>query len=164
MNEHAFPYEQNETDAVEYYYGIHNDDENAGRHQPLGACSTPATRALAWPNTLQHRVAPFELVDKARPGSRSILVYFLVDPYRRVRSTASVPPQQRSWLARELRRMALFRLLSDELLELILSYLPGLLTYEQACERRAHLMHERKFFEGMVNEEVFERPFSLCEH
>ena len=63
---------------------------------------------LAWPNTLQHRVAPFELADRTKPGHRAIVVAFLVDPYSPVLSTAVVPPQQRNWLVMELRAMPLF--------------------------------------------------------
>ena len=71
-------------------------------------------------------VAPFELLDKSLPGKRAILVYFLVDPYVKVRSTGTVPPQQAEWLARELRRMGRFRELPAEVLSLILSHVPGL--------------------------------------
>jgi hypothetical protein len=164
-----FPYEQNELESPFIYYGIKSDHDETGQgrhmqHQSLGYCSTPAGRALAWPNTYQHRVAPFELEDPTRPGHREILVYFLVDPYRRVRSTSTVRPQQREWWARELRRMPLFEWLSDEILMHVLSFVPGLMTFEQAVERRARLMRERKFIETKANRQVFERPFSLCEH
>ncbi len=171
VNENGFEFEQNCFDEAEAYYGIVNgepfDDERCpeeGRHQSLGGCSTPARRTLAWPNTLQHRVAPFELSDPSAPGHRSILVFFLVDPFACVRSTATVPPQQREWLAMELRRMPRFAALPPDVLHLVLSFVPGLMTFEQAAKRRAALMHERKFFETIVNEEIYERPFSLCEH
>ncbi|KAK9791446.1 hypothetical protein SCARD494_07629 [Seiridium cardinale] len=69
--------------------------------QTLGSVSTPQGRLLAFPNTLQHKVEPFELVDKTKPGHRRILVLWLVDPYYRIASTRNVPPQQHDWWAPE---------------------------------------------------------------
>jgi len=37
-------------------------------------------RCIAFPNIYQHRVSPFELRDKSKPGHRKILAFFLVDP------------------------------------------------------------------------------------
>jgi hypothetical protein len=45
----------------------------------------------------QHRVSPFELVDPTKPGHRRFIALWLVDPHKRIISTANVPPQQRSW-------------------------------------------------------------------
>jgi len=65
--------------------------------QDLGSVSTPQGRLLAFPNTLQHKVEGFELIDKTRPGHRRFLVLWLVDPHYRICSTRNVPPQQESW-------------------------------------------------------------------
>lgn len=54
-------------------------------------------RLLTFPNTLQHRVSPFSLADRSKPGHRKILALFLIDPSRRVISTANVPPQREDW-------------------------------------------------------------------
>ena len=54
--------------------------------------------------------------------------------------------------------------LPREVLDRILSFVPGVLSYEEAAARRARLMSERKYLERVVTEELFERPFSLCEH
>lgn len=67
--------------------------------QDLGSVTTPQGRLLAFPNTLQHKVEPFELVDKSRPGHRRFLALWLVDPHYRICSTRNVPPQQESWWA-----------------------------------------------------------------
>lgn len=72
-------------------------DEAAIQH--LGSVSTPQGRLLAFPNTLQHKVEPFELVDKTRPGHRRFLALWLVDPHYRICSTRNVPPQQQDWWA-----------------------------------------------------------------
>lgn len=66
--------------------------------QNLGSVTTPQGRLLAFPNTLQHKVEPFELVDKTKPGHRRFLILWLVDPHYRICSTRNVPPQQDSWL------------------------------------------------------------------
>jgi hypothetical protein len=45
----------------------------------------------------QHRVSPFKLVDPTKPGHRRFIALWLVDPTKRVISTANIPPQQMSW-------------------------------------------------------------------
>jgi hypothetical protein len=45
----------------------------------------------------QHRVSPFELIDPTKPGHRRFVALWLVDPTKRIISTANVPPQQLSW-------------------------------------------------------------------
>jgi hypothetical protein len=45
----------------------------------------------------QHRVSPFSLRDRTKPGHRRFVALWLVDPYIRIISTANVPPQQRDW-------------------------------------------------------------------
>ena len=90
------------------------DSEGAELNQPLGECSTPAGRSLAWVNSMQHQVQPFELADPSRPGHRKILCFFLVDGATRVPSTATCPPQQADWMAAELLAMPLFFRLPKE--------------------------------------------------
>ena len=154
-------YEQYDDVGVAEMYELH--DEQA-LNQSLGECTTSERRLLAWPNTLQHRVAPFELIDATQPGRRAIVVAFLVDPYVRVVSTAAVAPQQRAWLVMELRALPLFFRLPRDCFDKIVSFLADGMTFEAAAERRKRLMAERKFFVQGANEQWFERPFSLCEH
>ena len=45
----------------------------------------------------QHCVQPFHLVDPSKPGHRKILALFLVDPHKRIISTANIPCQQKEW-------------------------------------------------------------------
>jgi hypothetical protein len=129
-------YEQNDDNGLREVYGLEDED---ALNQVLGSASTPAGRCLAFPNVLQHRVAPFRLVDPTRPGHRKILAFFLVDPSARIVSTSHVPPQQ-PW--------------SDT----------STMTLEQAKGYREELMQERKFFVDEHNEQLYEREFSLCEH
>jgi hypothetical protein len=129
-------YEQNDDNGMREVYGLENEGP---LNQELGSAATPEGRCLAFPNVLQHRVAPFRLADPTRPGHRKILAFFLVDPSQRIVSTSDVPPQQ-PWAA------------------------TSTMTLEQAKQYREELMKERKFFVDEHNQVVYEREFSLCEH
>ncbi|VUC30769.1 unnamed protein product [Clonostachys rosea] len=65
--------------------------------QNYGSVETKEGRLLAFPNVFHHRVSPFELKDKTKPGHRRFIALWLVDPLTRVISTANVPPQQQDW-------------------------------------------------------------------
>ncbi|KAI9810318.1 MAG: hypothetical protein M1826_003655 [Phylliscum demangeonii] len=89
--------------------------------QPLGSVVTRPGRLLAFSNTLQHRLLPFELADKSRRGWRKILAFFLVDPTIPLISTATVPPQQRTWWAAAVRAIPPFSHLPQEIFDMIIS-------------------------------------------
>ncbi|KAF5665542.1 hypothetical protein FDENT_12561 [Fusarium denticulatum] len=65
--------------------------------QAYGDVDTPEGRLLAFPNVFQHRVSSFKLQDPTKPGHRRFIALWLVDPHRRILSTANLPPQQRDW-------------------------------------------------------------------
>ncbi|KNE65878.1 hypothetical protein AMAG_09842, partial [Allomyces macrogynus ATCC 38327] len=69
--------------------------------QDRGAATAREGRLVAFPNTYQHHVAPFELIGKTKPGHRKIVAFLLVDPSSvlgdRVVSTSRVAPQQAKW-------------------------------------------------------------------
>ncbi|KAK3339955.1 hypothetical protein B0T25DRAFT_365827 [Lasiosphaeria hispida] len=67
--------------------------------QNFGSLETRQGRLLAFPNVFQHRVSPFSLQDRTKPGHRRFIALWLVDPHRRIISTANVPPQQLDWWA-----------------------------------------------------------------
>ncbi|KAG8160806.1 hypothetical protein KVR01_009070 [Diaporthe batatas] len=91
-------YEQDDHAPLVEIFGIASGSlRQEPPYQNLGSVSTPQGRLLAFPNTLQHKVEPFELIDKKRPGHRRFLVLWLVDPHYRICSTRNVPPQQESW-------------------------------------------------------------------
>ncbi|TFK53678.1 hypothetical protein OE88DRAFT_1733567 [Heliocybe sulcata] len=140
-------------------------------NQNLGHVATKKGKCLAFPNIWQHRVSPFRLVDRSKPGHRKILCFFLVDPTTSILSTSSVPPQQLEWYVRELEQVPLMKKLPLELFEMIVSWLKpnelregGLITREQAKEERLMLMDERANFVIQQNEEVYELEFNMCEH
>ncbi|KAF4472606.1 hypothetical protein FALBO_493 [Fusarium albosuccineum] len=65
--------------------------------QRYGNVQTTQGRLLAFPNVFHHRVSPFELEDKTKPGHRRFIALWLVDPLTRIINTGNVPPQQKSW-------------------------------------------------------------------
>lgn len=69
----------------------------------LGSIETRPGRLVVFPNVYAHRVEPFELVDKTRPGYRKMIAIFLVDPGTPIISTSNVPPQQSHWATSEQR-------------------------------------------------------------
>ncbi|GJP40578.1 hypothetical protein CLOM_g242 [Closterium sp. NIES-68] len=161
-------YEQDDRKGVKMVYGLVDEGPLV---QPLGSVqtSTPGL-CLAFPNHYHHCVAPFELADSTKPGHRKILVFFLVDPMSRVLSTARVPPQQLAWRRKELDRKgnpcgSLPSLALDLVADRLIAGREAVgLSWEEAKRYRDELMEERKALVRRANEELFERPFSLCEH
>jgi hypothetical protein len=156
-------YEQNDDRGVEAVYRLANDEP---LNQFLGDIKIHEDLCIAFPNIYQHQVAPFSLQDPSQPGHRKILVFFLVDPNKaeKVYSSRTVPPQNSTWLVRELRNVGFMKLLSDVELNLISDYLQWPMSWDEALECRIELMIERSMAVDTQNEYIFEREFSLCEH
>uniref|UniRef100_A0A914DFU3 Uncharacterized protein n=1 Tax=Acrobeloides nanus TaxID=290746 RepID=A0A914DFU3_9BILA len=153
-------YEQDDRRGCEHFYGL--EDESALTQELGYVCAEPG-RLIVFPNVFQHKVEPFELVDKTRPGHRKILVFFLVDPNISILSTARVPPQQNSWLFKEVCKIVpKLAMLPDLAKKRIQEFLP--MTLDEAKNFREELMKERKYYIEDSNNTIFQRPFSLCEH
>lgn len=116
-------------------------------NQILGSFTAKAGRCIVFPNVYQHRVAPFELADKTKPGFRKILVFFLIDPKKKVISTHNVLPQQPDW--KDIKSQKKDR---------------QIITRKEAESFREKLMFERRYVGDEYQKEFFEREFSLCEH
>jgi len=138
-------YEQNDYNYVKHVYGLSDDDII---NNYMGFVKTSAGKCITFPNILQHHVKPFQLTDKTKPGHRRILVFFLVNPFNKVVSTANVPPQQIHWYSEENRESASQHTIS----------------FDRAQTNRQDLMKERKTYMSNLSEEIYQRPFSLCEH
>ncbi|CAE6479346.1 unnamed protein product [Rhizoctonia solani] len=158
-------YEQNDERGCKLTWGMGRDDPCVN---DLGAVITCQDRCIAFPNTYQHRVSPFELADKSNPGHRKIVALFLVDPAIHRPSTTTVPPQQADWRASGISAnpvlKAAFDKLSPEIIDHIGSMVEGTMTREEAEAYRLELMDERTAFVSKNDEEFFMAPFSLCEH
>lgn len=146
-----FGYEQNRHEFLQAVYGF--PPETDGRNE----CNTTQLdgnivckegRLITFPNTLQHCVSPFSLADRTKPGHRKILALFLVDPHRRVISSANVPPQREDWREDQ----------SDSKMN------GSSMTMDEAKEHRLALMEERSFRMKDNNREFENGSFFLCEH
>lgn len=127
--------------------GLHFRDGSVGSLGcELGTVETCPGRILVWPNYLHHKTGTITLIDQEQPGHRTLCCFYLVDPTLRIRSTATVPPQQQTWL-NELAKVALPSLLPDGLVPVITQkYMVkdgSTINYEEALERRQRLSKER---------------------
>jgi hypothetical protein len=86
-------YDRGDTVWLEQIFGLRNNEPAVQR---VGGVKIRDGRAIAWPNTLQHR-GSLELNDKTKPGYSHLLQIMLVDPNVRIISTANVPPQRLDW-------------------------------------------------------------------
>ncbi|EIW52510.1 uncharacterized protein TRAVEDRAFT_134541 [Trametes versicolor FP-101664 SS1] len=156
------PYEQD--DATGYYtaYGFGGGDP---LNQRLGHIVAEEGKCIAFPNLYQHRVDPFELADRKKPGHRKILCFFLVDPLTRIHSTSDIPPQQEEWLTDEMLRAPGLQILSGELFKMIVDHATeATISRKEAEEHRERIMDERQMFVMSHNENVYEVEFNMCEH
>ena len=114
--------------------------------QGIGDVITKTNRCVAFPNLYQHQVQPFRLEDPSKPGHRKILVFFLVDPTRKVLSATNVAPQQREWVTDAMYHAGQnsgFSKLPVELLAQISSENEGAMTHSEAEKYREELISER---------------------
>jgi Protein of unknown function (DUF4246) len=165
IDEYNLPsYEQDDHAPVAELFGMASlsvNDEPA--IQEIGAVETKEGRMLAFPNTLQHKVEPFELIDKSKPGHRRFLVLWLVEPGFRIVSTANVGPQQKDLYLRELRNTRWAAKLPIEVEDMVEDMVvDGLMDSEEAKRLREDLMDERTTFGDVVRDGF--RGYNLCEH
>jgi hypothetical protein len=79
-------YYQNSHENVVHHYGLNRTNNNRSSHEifestmELGSINTNKVSSLVFPNCFQHKLEPFELLNKTEDGSRLIVVFFLVDP------------------------------------------------------------------------------------
>jgi predicted DNA-binding WGR domain protein len=66
---------------------------DGGDVRPLGTVTTPAARAVVWPNSHIHKVSKMDSSD-GKDATRRILVFWLVNPDTPIVSTANVAKQQ----------------------------------------------------------------------
>ena len=131
--------------------------------QEIGDILALPGRLVTFPNIFQHRVKPFCLSDRSKPGHRKILALFLVDPNIRVISTANVPPQQQEWWAGEVMQLqdSLISNFPPELQKEIVMQAQFPIELGEAKRLREELMVERREYMDMHGEEFEETVFSL---
>ncbi|KAI9043826.1 DUF4246 domain-containing protein [Aspergillus affinis] len=161
QNQHSFIYE------VFGFPRENNNDDDADVTQPLGSVSTREGRLLTFPNILQHRVSPFSLADKSKPGHRKILAFFLVDPHIRIISSANIPPQNEEWWGKmhEVMDKLLGSRLPAELREMVNENINSdPISIDEAKKYRLELMKERSSVTRVQNDRFESGSFNLCEH
>ncbi|KAF9419124.1 hypothetical protein BGZ76_004292 [Entomortierella beljakovae] len=158
---HNPPYKVDDSDGSDYMYGIPDEGHLS---QYRGGVITKEDRCIAFPNIYQHQVQPFELADPTKPGLRSIVVFFLVNPEKPILSTTNVPPQQMSWHKPAGLRLRVAEKLPPEIAQMIDEFVDFPVSLGMAKDIRENLMRERKFVMNQTNRIIMERPFSLCEH
>lgn len=136
--------------------------------QYLGSVLCRDNRSITYPNYIQNRMCPFELVDKSKPGYRKMVTLHLVDPHLRIISTAHVPPQQKDWGAEK--RALVDHLLTTRLppeLKLLIEKeldLDEPMTLDEAKKYRLDMIEERKKQAKRIQTAAFERgEFELRE-
>jgi hypothetical protein len=128
-------YPQNDSSFTTHHYGIEPDSHHQGfMNRYIGLIRCKEGSSVIFPNTLQHKVKDFELLRGAKHGIRTIVAFFVIDPRNRIVSTKDVDVQT------------------------------GVISRQEAEYHRERLMYHRKYFVSLLNKEVFERPYSLCEH
>lgn len=159
-----FTYEQGEDTFLPALFGLSNFESTV---QDVGSVVCREGRLLTFPNTLQHRVSPFELEDKTKPGHRKILALFLVDPHFKIISTKNVPPQQKDWWIERIlqtKGIAFLDKLPPEIVNHILSYVNDPMPLDTAKEKRLELITERSRYVKEQDSHFNEGEYSLCEH
>ncbi|KAG9041731.1 hypothetical protein FS837_011825 [Tulasnella sp. UAMH 9824] len=157
-------YDQYDNFAMRRIWGMTRD---GGANQLIGATPTRAGRCLAFPNIYQHKVSPFELVDKTKPGHRKIIAFFLVDPEHPDVSTTDIPPQQAEWYEDAMLHQpptSLLQRLPAELIRETTRQSPNLMTLDEAKKYRLELMDERTAFVETHDEYHYQAEFNFCEH
>ena len=155
-------YRQDHHDWLHEVFGC---EQNGSSVQYLGDVVAKEGRLVTFPNVFQHRVLPFQLLDKSKAGHRKILALFLVDPHIKVISSANVPCQQREWWAEEVLGQGMFPRLPSEIQNEVISNVGEFpMGIGEAKELRLELMDERKALVKMHDERFMWETFSLCEH
>ncbi|KAF9093375.1 hypothetical protein BGX23_003391 [Mortierella sp. AD031] len=154
-------YEQYDSNGVLHMYNLEDEGPLV---QSLDGVITKQDRCLVFPNNYQHQVQPFQLEDPTKPGTRKILVFFLVNPEEPTLSTTRVPPQQKEWAPRKEFESLVVEKLPTELVDEIYSMVDWPMDLDEAKRHRQELMDERKYIFKGLSVDVFERPFYFFEH
>ena len=131
---------------TEEIYGI---EESTATIQELETVRVREGRVVTFPNTTRYRLSDFELADHSKPGHCPVLTLDLVDPQRRIISTANVPCQQRDWWAEALRRdqKSGVSVMPPEIYDKIIMYVEDFPTWwEEALKIKTELEKEHEEF------------------
>ena len=117
--------------------------------QHMGDIELREGRVVTYPNIFQTRLLPFSLRDPGQRGHIKLLTIHLIDPNRRMMSTAMVPCQRKDWWADEIRRQnaPIYRLPAEvwaKIVDMVEGYPVGM---DEAENIRREFMEERTEFQ-----------------
>ncbi|CAK7268113.1 hypothetical protein SEPCBS57363_002931 [Sporothrix epigloea] len=130
--------------------------------QDLGALGLIRNCLVVFPNVLQHKYEQVRLRDPTKPGYCKILTMHLIDPNRRVLSSANVPPQRKDWWSEYVHDTTGLSRLPFELFTHIVDFVDTFpLSLEQALRIRADLELERKSLAKQQEDQIDEHVFTF---
>lgn len=161
MSDIYIRYEQDIHGFLQDIYGFSEDVDGTNDvqvTQELGGVRCREGRLIAFPNKLQHQVSSFSLADRSKRGHRKILALFLVDPHRRIISSANVPPQREDWAPCKSNSA------NDTTPQATIFPEQRLMTMMEAKQHRIAIMTERGLKREDQNKAFEVSCFNLCEH
>ncbi|KAF9561931.1 hypothetical protein EC968_005425 [Mortierella alpina] len=135
-------YHHRQREEVELVYGVRYDGHS---EQYLDGIVVKEDRCIVFPNVYQCQVQPFRLEDPTKPGTRSVLVFFLVDPVKPILSTTHVPPQQKTWAPRKELLQEVREKMPPEISDEVQKLVDWPIDLDEAELHREELMKERKY-------------------
>ncbi|KAK5666891.1 hypothetical protein QVD99_006522 [Batrachochytrium dendrobatidis] len=135
-------------------YGI--IDLESPQNQYIGSLEVPNGRCVVYPNLYQHKEQSFKLADPTQPGHCKILTFFVVNPSRRIVSTAHVAPQQPQWYNSSLDKTPIL----PELWNDATQYIQGVQSPAKAKHYRDELTSDRTRITAAYNKKLYERKYS----
>ena len=130
-------------------YGAQTGDPTI---QEMGDIALHDNRCITYPNIFQTRLLPpTSFTDPTKPAHITLTSLHLIDPNRRMMSSAMVPPQRRDWWAEEVRRLnSVFWRLPIEVWDRIVELVDEdgrLMGDGRAREVRREFVDERRVFQ-----------------
>ncbi|KAJ8330503.1 hypothetical protein O5D80_001482 [Batrachochytrium dendrobatidis] len=139
-----------------YWKDVYGIDQESPHSQYIGSLEVPNGRCVVYPNRYQHKEQSFELADPTQPGHCKILTFFVVNPSRRIVSTAHVAPQQPQWYNSSLDKTPIL----PELWNDATQYIQGVQSPTEAKHYRDELTSDRARITRAYNEDIYERKYS----
>ncbi|KAK5665542.1 hypothetical protein QVD99_007888 [Batrachochytrium dendrobatidis] len=140
-----------------YWKDVYDINLESPRSQYIGSLEVPNGRCVVYPNRYQHKEQSFELADPTQPGHCKILTFFVVNPSRRIVSTAHVAPQQPQWCNSSLDKAHV----PPELWNDATQYIQGVQSPAEAKHYRDELTSDRTRITAAYNEYRYERVYYL---
>ncbi|KAK6091505.1 hypothetical protein MT418_008013 [Batrachochytrium dendrobatidis] len=140
-----------------YWKDVYGIDQESPQNQYIGLLEVSNGRCVVYPNRYQHKEQSFELANLTQPGHCKILTFFVVNPFRRIVSTAHVAPQQPQWYNSSLDKTPIL----PELWKDITQYIQGVQSPTKAKHYRDELTSDRTRITAAYNEEIYEQAYNL---